>query len=123
VLEVAEGTAAYFGVSFPGAPRIDAELNDGQILALDETTLTVIHTPGHTPGGVCLLCGEDIFVGDTLFAGSVGRTDLPGGSEATLIESIFSRLLTLPDATRVHPGHGPSTTIGRERRSNPFLQD
>ena len=86
---------------------------------------TVIPLPGHTPGGSGLLftAGNALFVGDTLFAGSIGRTDLPGGDYATLMESIRSRLLTLPDDLNAYPGHGPATTIGRERASNPYLQD
>lgn len=86
---------------------------------------TVIPLPGHTPGGSGLLFpeGNALFVGDTLFAGSIGRTDLPGGDYATLMESIRSRLLTLPDDLNAYPGHGPATTIGRERATNPYLQD
>jgi glyoxylase-like metal-dependent hydrolase (beta-lactamase superfamily II) len=82
----------------------------------------VVHTPGHTPGGVTFLLGEEAFTGDLVFAGSVGRTDLPGGSTETLVASIRERILVLPDETVLHPGHGPSTTVGRERRTNPFLQ-
>lgn len=81
----------------------------------------VIHTSGHTPGGICLLAGEVLFCGDTLFAGSIGRTDFPGGSHEQLIESIRTRLLVLPDDTLVYPGHGPQTTIGIERAQNPWL--
>lgn len=86
---------------------------------------TVIPLPGHTPGGSGLLfpTGNALFIGDTLFAGSVGRTDLPGGDYHSLMESIHSRLLTLPDDLNVYPGHGPATTIGRERAANPYLQD
>ncbi|HYG56487.1 MAG TPA: MBL fold metallo-hydrolase, partial [Symbiobacteriaceae bacterium] len=86
----------------------------------------VVHTPGHTRGGICLYCrpGEGeahLFAGDTLFAGSIGRTDLPGGDYHTLLMSIRTRLLTLPAETVVYPGHGPSTTIGDEKEYNPFL--
>ena len=89
----------------------------------------MLHTPGHTPGGVCLLvgpggsAGTKVFAGDTLFAGSIGRTDLPGGDYDTLIGSIRNVLFTLPDDVEVYSGHGPATTIGRERRTNPFLRD
>lgn len=83
--------------------------------------LGVLHTPGHTPGGISLLGSEAVFTGDALFAGSIGRTDLPGGDYATLIASIRENLLTLPDETIVYPGHGPATTIGIERASNPYL--
>ena len=87
--------------------------------------LQVLHTPGHTPGGICLYTESEglVFVGDTLFADSVGRTDFPGGSMSQLIESIRSRLLTLPDDTVAYPGHGMRTTIGREKRVNPFLRE
>jgi glyoxylase-like metal-dependent hydrolase (beta-lactamase superfamily II) len=85
--------------------------------------LRVIHTPGHTPGGICLYSEKDgiIFVGDTLFAGSIGRTDFPNGDMKKLIEGIKHKLLVLPDDTVVYPGHGPETTIGREKTDNPFL--
>ena len=82
----------------------------------------ILHTPGHTPGGICLAGDGVLFSGDTLFAGSVGRTDFPGGSHATLMRSIKEKLMVLPDNTLVYPGHGPSTTIGEERAGNPFLQ-
>ncbi len=86
--------------------------------------LRVMHTPGHTPGGMCLYCEQDgvIFVGDTLFAGSIGRTDFPGGDMGKLVEGIKQKLLILPEKTVVYPGHGPKTTIGREKADNPFLQ-
>jgi len=90
-------------------------------------TVDVLHTPGHCPGGVCLAIGprgskdRELFVGDTLFAGSIGRTDLPGGDYDTLMRSIREVLLSFPDETVVHSGHGPDTTIGAERRTNPFL--
>jgi len=101
----------------------DVHLYHGQRLQLAGLTLEVRHTPGHTEGGVALYCAEEkaVFVGDTLFAGSVGRTDLPGGDWETLVASIWQQLLTLPDDTVVYPGHGPATTIGEERQSNPFL--
>ena len=109
------------GAPSPGRATLRRLLADGDRIALGGTELAVIHTPGHTPGGICLL-GEDILIsGDTLFAGSIGRTDLPGGDTNTLLRSIRERLLPLPDATRVYPGHGPATTIGREREANPFL--
>lgn len=90
---------------------------------LDGLQIDVLHTPGHTPGGVCFLfpAAGVVFAGDTLFAGSIGRADLPGGDYPTLIRSIKETLLPLPDNTRVYPGHGPATSIGRERNSNPFL--
>ena len=111
------GFAAYEGAEPTG------ELAAGQVIELGESELRVRFAPGHAPGHVVLYdaAGGQLIGGDVLFRGSVGRTDLPGGDHATLIQSIVSELLTLPDATVVHPGHGPSTTIGAERRSNPFL--
>jgi glyoxylase-like metal-dependent hydrolase (beta-lactamase superfamily II) len=109
----------------PGGPRPpapDVELSHGQRLSVGGVELTVRHTPGHSPGHVCFVAPGAVLCGDVLFEGSVGRTDLPGGDFATLIGSIQRELLSLPDATRVYPGHGPATTIGRERDSNPFLR-
>lgn len=96
-------------------------LNDGETLTVGTLTLTIIHTPGHTPGGVCFLTGQHLFSGDTLFAHSIGRTDLPGGNYHQLIASIGKKLLPLNDAVNVYAGHGERTSIGHERQSNPFL--
>ncbi|MDD4908763.1 MAG: MBL fold metallo-hydrolase [Candidatus Omnitrophica bacterium] len=100
-------------------------LEDNQEITLDSLRLKVLHTPGHTPGGIALLLlqpeGKIVFTGDTLFYSSVGRTDFPGASSKTLINSIKTRLLTLSDDTVVYPGHGPRTTIGQEKKNNPFL--
>ena len=112
---------AAFGFPPAQAPRDPHDLEDGQSLALGRGALEVIHTPGHSPGGVCFRAGDDLWVGDTLFAGSIGRTDLPGGSFAELERSIHERLFPLGDSLRVHPGHGASTTIGEERLHNPFV--
>lgn len=103
--------------------EIDRPLRDGDILRLGDNDLRVIAVAGHTPGGIALYAPADRFVvtGDSLFYGSIGRTDLPGGDHATLVGSITDGLLALPDDTVVYPGHGPSTTIGRERRYNPYL--
>jgi len=100
----------------------DFLLEDGQVVQVGNLTLTVIATPGHTPGGVCFLTSEGLISGDTLFDGSIGRTDFPGGSYQELIDSIVKKLLVLPEDTKVYPGHGPETTIGREKRDNPFLR-
>lgn len=100
----------------------DRKLKDGDVLQIGDFSLQVLHTPGHTPGGICLLAGKTVFVGDTLFAESIGRTDFPGGSYSQLIQSIKDKLLVLSDDVKVYPGHGPSTTIGWERRQNPFIQ-
>lgn len=103
------------------APPADRELRDGDVVSAGSLELEVLHTPGHTPGSICLHSGLDLFSGDTLFAGSVGRTDFPRGDGRALRESIGRRLAPLRDDTAVHPGHGPDTTIGRERRVNPFF--
>lgn len=109
------------GITGPISPPPDRTLSDGDIVVVGATAFTVIHTPGHTPGGISLYAGSTLFCGDALFAGSIGRTDFPGGSHDQLIDSIKRRLLVLPDDTYVYPGHGPVTTIGEERRSNPWL--
>lgn len=96
-------------------------LRDGESLRLGGLELKVLHTPGHTPGSVCFLTGDTLFSGDTLFAGTIGRTDLHGGDSKAIIASIHQRLAPLPDEVTVYPGHGPDTTIGRERRVNPFF--
>lgn len=114
--EFSKGTAKAF--------KADRLLHDGDTIQIGETIqLEVIHTPGHTPGGICLkLTGEDlIFSGDTLFHGSIGRTDFPGGDFPTLMKSIHEKLMPFPDETAVYPGHGTATSIGFERRANPFV--
>ncbi len=121
LLEQLDVQAATWGFAPATPPAVVLDLADGERLALGEESLQVIHTPGHSPGGVCFRGGDDLWSGDTLFAGSVGRADLPGGSVAELERSIRVRLFPLGDAVRVHPGHGPSTTIGRERTGNPFV--
>ena len=113
--------AAMYGMKAVSSPEPSRTLIDGEELALGTLRFRVIHIPGHSPGGICLLSGDHLFCGDVLFAGSVGRTDLPGGDHEALIEGIRRRLLILPDQTVVHPGHGPGTTIGREKRMNPFF--
>lgn len=110
-----------FGLRVENSPPPDRTLSDGDRIAVGDLSLAVIHTPGHTPGGVAFLADGAVFVGDTLFAGSIGRTDLPGGDFDTLIHSIHTRLFTLDDAVRVYPGHMGPTTIGREKRHNPFV--
>ena len=115
--------SAFAGMAFTAEPA-DALLEEGDTVEQAGITLKVLHTPGHTPGGICLYAPSEntIFVGDTLFADSVGRADFPGGDMEQLIGSIRSKLLTLPEATAVYPGHGMRTTIGREKRANPFVQ-
>ena len=104
-------------------PEPDVLVKDEQMIKLGSVMFRVLATPGHTPGGVCYLDEAEnvLFCGDTLFWGSIGRTDLPGGSLKVLLDSIRSRILTLPDGIKCYPGHGPNTTVGAERSSNPFL--
>lgn len=105
----------------PG-PAADVLLNDGDVVRFGRVELKVLHTPGHSPGSISLVTAGTVFTGDALFQGSIGRTDFPGGNYRQLIQSIRTRLLTLPDDTVAYTGHGPATTIGEERRFNPFLQ-
>ena len=123
ILERLQYQADLFGVSCPAIPRIDGDLTEGQVFHLGSraVAIRVLETPGHSPGGVSLEAGGNLFVGDVLFQGSIGRTDLPGGSYDVLMSSIRDRILSFPDSTRVHSGHGPVTTVGEERRANPFL--
>lgn len=115
-------SAASFGLAAENSPEPDMLLNDGDKVTFGSITLTVIHTPGHSRGGICLYTEGHLFAGDTLFAGSIGRTDLPGGDYDTLIASIKEKLLNLPDDTTVYTGHGPETTLLNEKRMNPFLR-
>jgi hydroxyacylglutathione hydrolase len=103
------------------APTPDRFLHDGEIITVGALEFQVLHTPGHTPGSVCFLVGNTLFAGDTLFSNSIGRTDLPGGSYQQLLTSIREKLLPLGDDVRIYSGHGPATTMGSERRFNPFL--
>jgi len=100
----------------------DKKLYHGEVIKVSNISLEIIHTPGHTKGSICIKCENKIFSGDTLFAGSIGRTDLEGGSFEQIIASINEKLLVFPDNTEVYPGHGPSTTIGTEKKYNPFLK-
>lgn len=102
--------------------RPDGLLDEGQEIRIGNYIISVIHTPGHSPGGVCFSAPGVVFTGDTLFAGSVGRTDFPGGDHRRLVKGVREKIFPLGDALRVYPGHGPSSTIGRERRANPFFQ-
>ncbi len=124
LLKMMAEQAAWLGVDTPETAQPDEGLADGMTVGLGRYPAQVVHTPGHTQGSVCLHFApmKLLLAGDTLFAGSIGRTDLPGGSYPLIIESIRSRLLALPDETQVLPGHGARTTIGEERRSNPFLR-
>jgi len=110
-----------FGMNTTASPQADRYVKHGDVITAGEVALKVLHTPGHSPGGISLLEQGMVFTGDALFEGSIGRTDMPGGDLMTLIRSIKTNLMTLPDDTKVFSGHGPASTIGEERRENPFL--
>ncbi len=111
-------TGGYYGAGV--CP--DGFLDEGQVLQVGTYSISVIHTPGHSAGGVCLYAPGVLFTGDTLFAGSVGRTDFPGGSHELLVEGVRKKIFPLGDDLRIYPGHGPESTIGRERQTNPFFR-
>ena len=123
LLAEAHEHAAIWGVKIGSQPEPDLLIEDGSTLRAGSVTLDVLHTPGHTPGGVCLYYKDAgvLFTGDTLFAGSIGRTDLEGGSSEDLLKSIKSRLMPLDDNVIILPGHGPASTIGEEKKLNPFV--
>jgi glyoxylase-like metal-dependent hydrolase (beta-lactamase superfamily II) len=115
--------AAMFGMEAEDSPPPDADFEEGTPFIFDGAEFEVIHTPGHSPGGVCLRFDNRLLVGDTLFKGSIGRSDLPGGSHRVLVESIRGKLFSLPGETICLPGHGPETTLADERLNNPFVSD
>ena len=121
ILDTYEYQCRLFGVRFGAQPEADGFIEEGDVISMGKIEMKVILTPGHSPGGLCFLTDDKIIVGDTLFYGSIGRTDLPGGSFETLIKGIKTKLLTLLEETEVFCGHGPETTIGREKWTNPFL--
>jgi glyoxylase-like metal-dependent hydrolase (beta-lactamase superfamily II) len=123
LLRMLDVQAAWIGVAPPGAVSIDQSIQSGDVVRAGALEAKVIHTPGHTEGSVCLYFEpqKTLIAGDTLFAGSIGRTDLPGGDFEKIMRSLHNRVLALPDETLVIPGHGPQTTIGAERATNPFL--
>jgi len=116
--------ASWVGMRSPGAVTVDDSISHGRVLKIGEISSQVIDTPGHTEGSICVYFPQEkkLIAGDTLFAGSIGRTDLPGGSMEKIMRSLHTQVLALPDETEVTPGHGPVTTIGEERAMNPFLQ-
>lgn len=122
-LSRASSSASMYGLAAENSPSPASYLAEGDIIRFGSHELKVIHIPGHSPGGSCFYLAKDgiLISGDSLFAESVGRTDLPGGSQAQLVGAIRSKLLTLPEGTKVFPGHGPATTIGHEKRHNPYL--
>ena len=121
LLQKAQLHAQIYGLHAETSPPPDRILRDGDHIHFGELNCQVIHLPGHSPGGIALHCGRHLFAGDVLFAGSIGRTDLPGGDHQALVSGIRTRLWSLPGETIVHPGHGPDTTIAREMRTNPFV--
>jgi len=123
LLQNARSHAEVYGLSVTASPEPDRLLEQGDTFQVGELSFSVFHVPGHSPGGICLLGEGHLFVGDVLFSGSIGRTDLPGGDFDSLVNGVRERLFALPDETIVHPGHGPDTTIGRERQMNPFVGD
>jgi hydroxyacylglutathione hydrolase len=114
--------ADYWGMPFEDSPEPTRLLDDGDLLEAGGVKMEVLHTPGHSPGGICLHCPGHLFTGDAIFQGSIGRTDLPGGDHQLLMSSINGRILTFPRTTVIHPGHGPATTVGQEILTNPFLR-
>ncbi len=124
LLKMLDAQAEWIGMAAPGKVEIEQTVGDSDTVKAGTLSANVIHTPGHTEGSVCLYFSAEkkLIAGDTLFAGSIGRTDLPGGSFDKIIRSLHEKVLALPDETVVVPGHGPLTTIGDERESNPFLQ-
>jgi len=120
-MRAAPRQGAMFGLGVPEPPAPDALVEEGDVVPLADQEFRVLHTPGHTPGHVAFVSGGIAFVGDLIFAGSIGRTDLPGGSHADLLRAVREKIFTLPDETILFPGHGPATTVGEERRTNPFF--
>jgi hydroxyacylglutathione hydrolase len=123
LLKMLDAQAAWIGMPSPGKVDIDRSVTTGETVSAGSLTADILHTPGHTEGSICLYFAADkkLIAGDTLFAGSIGRTDLPGGSMQKILHSLHHTVLALPDETLVVPGHGPLTTIGEERETNPFL--
>jgi len=123
LLKMLDMQAVWVGMASPGKVEIDGSIAAGETVTAGSLSATILHTPGHTEGSICLYfpAEQKLIAGDTLFAGSIGRTDLPGGSMQKILRSLHGTVLSLPDETVVVPGHGPLTTIGEERQTNPFL--
>jgi glyoxylase-like metal-dependent hydrolase (beta-lactamase superfamily II) len=122
MLSQLSATAMAFGLRAENSPAADRLVEDGDTIEVGDLSFKILHTPGHTPGGISIYTDGCVFAGDTLFYGSIGRTDLPGGNFETLIASIRNKIFTLPDNTKVYTGHGPATTVGNEKKFNPFLR-
>jgi len=114
-------SGSLWGMEVEDSPPPDLYVEERDVITFGDISLQVLHTPGHSPGGISLLSNKMVFVGDTLFAGSIGRTDLPGGDYETLIRNVKEKIFPLGDDVVIYPGHGPKTTVGREKRSNPFF--
>jgi len=123
LLESLKEQVLFLGMDCSPIPEVDGFLKDGDTFEMDSQLVRILHTPGHSPGSISIYFKKNVFVGDVLFKESIGRTDLYGGNYQVLMDSIKNKLLTLPDETVVHSGHGPETTIGYEKRRNPFLKD
>ena len=117
-----ESGRMFLGIELPPPPDVDRDASEGEVLTAGTARLEVLHTPGHSPGSISLIADTAIFSGDTLFAGSIGRTDLPGGDTQALLDAVRKKLYLLEDDLPVYPGHGPSTTLGREKVYNPFVR-
>ncbi len=116
-----ESGRLFLGIDLPPAPEVDTVAREGERLVAGAVELEIVHTPGHSPGSISLVTEGAVFSGDTLFAGSVGRTDLPGGDGGTLLTAVRGKLFSLDDAMLVYPGHGPHTSVGQEKETNPFV--
>ena len=123
LLRSASNQARMFGMDAAPSPNADRFIKQGDVITVGSLSLKVLHPPGHSPGGISLAGDGMVFTGDTLFQGSIGRTDLPGGDLATLLASVKANIMGLPDDTSVYPGHGPDSTVGEEKRENPFLNE
>jgi len=121
LVENAPTQAAMFDLPDPGAPQPDRFLADGDTVSLGKLNIKILHTPGHSPGSITFYVEDKIFVGDLIFSGSIGRTDLPGGNYEQLIHSVENKIFTLPDSTAIFPGHGPVASVGTEKKYNPFF--
>jgi glyoxylase-like metal-dependent hydrolase (beta-lactamase superfamily II) len=118
-----ESARLFLGIELDAPPDVDRDASEGDIIVAGDVELAVLHTPGHSPGSISLVADGAVFSGDTLFQGSIGRTDLPGGDHASLITAVRNKLFLLDDDLAVYPGHGPATSLGEERRFNPFVGD
>jgi glyoxylase-like metal-dependent hydrolase (beta-lactamase superfamily II) len=116
-----ESGRMFLGVDLPAPPEVDSEAREGDRLVAGTVGLEVVHTPGHSPGSISLIADDAVFAGDTLFAGSIGRTDLPGGDTQALLDAVKDKLFRLEGDLPVYPGHGPATTLGQEKETNPFV--